>query len=634
MAFTDNSDLYGALHEEGINLVVRHIKRQRPSLFNYGTALIQANPELLCEPIESAPEVTQLITVQPPLPLFGTENFALNYCFQFTGFEIEFHPGNVITLPPQLNPPLQEQRFAFRAEVCGGIGCPSGENRRAVDYLINQTRIATKQARSLAEKSVRNPADMLLQSQTVNTGLLAASSAGSRRAFESAGNFQAISPDRIFIPPVHVFPANKIECFCLELFANGQGAINGPIGNQQISIKLDGLEIVDLAPEGLENSLECYFLLVVNNVILPQVNEAISELLFGVIELGESGSMTISSPGAVPHNPAIEENQLKLFINLEEFSLDIPPIVVDNETEEAPEFTKTIKNRVRTGPSHITAALSEDAFLRIFGTIRDHTTFNFKVEPRIIINTALGKVSAEADIKFHLDDGNISFENNNTIKIDELDIKWDKLQVKLHFDLPKICTPKVCVPFTDICTPQWCVFEDDSDFTITLNIPAIFTSEISINARPKVYYGIGTPNLWLIFLDPIGPVDVDIIDVSDTIGDILDDAIEAVVDALDLPDFVKEGLGLLADVIRNLLDIGDDAGEWIADLIFNTLGVSAGIDDLIANNLANKNPVFKLEDPVEIMPAEGALIPVKIPIEFIGVEVNADEMVISVDIKE
>ena len=35
MAFTDNCDLYAAVHEDGINLIARHILRQRPSLFNY-----------------------------------------------------------------------------------------------------------------------------------------------------------------------------------------------------------------------------------------------------------------------------------------------------------------------------------------------------------------------------------------------------------------------------------------------------------------------------------------------------------------------------------------------------------------------------------------------------------------------
>jgi hypothetical protein len=33
MAFTDNCDLFGAAHEHGANRVIRHIMRQRPSLF-------------------------------------------------------------------------------------------------------------------------------------------------------------------------------------------------------------------------------------------------------------------------------------------------------------------------------------------------------------------------------------------------------------------------------------------------------------------------------------------------------------------------------------------------------------------------------------------------------------------------
>ena len=42
MAHTDHSDVYGALHEEGINRVVTHLQHKRPSLFNYGTARVVA----------------------------------------------------------------------------------------------------------------------------------------------------------------------------------------------------------------------------------------------------------------------------------------------------------------------------------------------------------------------------------------------------------------------------------------------------------------------------------------------------------------------------------------------------------------------------------------------------------------
>ena len=38
MAFTDNRELSCAVHEDGVNRVIRHIMRQRPSLFNYAIA--------------------------------------------------------------------------------------------------------------------------------------------------------------------------------------------------------------------------------------------------------------------------------------------------------------------------------------------------------------------------------------------------------------------------------------------------------------------------------------------------------------------------------------------------------------------------------------------------------------------
>ena len=67
MPFTSNCDFYVAIQDAGINRVVRHVMRQRPSLFNYGTALLAQNTHLLCAAIDVAPEVTlagnPLITV-------------------------------------------------------------------------------------------------------------------------------------------------------------------------------------------------------------------------------------------------------------------------------------------------------------------------------------------------------------------------------------------------------------------------------------------------------------------------------------------------------------------------------------------------------------------------------------------
>ena len=39
MAFTDHSDLFAAVHENGINATIGQLMLQRPSLFNYATLL-------------------------------------------------------------------------------------------------------------------------------------------------------------------------------------------------------------------------------------------------------------------------------------------------------------------------------------------------------------------------------------------------------------------------------------------------------------------------------------------------------------------------------------------------------------------------------------------------------------------
>ena len=39
MAFTDHSDLFAAMHENGINATIGQLMLQRPSMFNYVTIL-------------------------------------------------------------------------------------------------------------------------------------------------------------------------------------------------------------------------------------------------------------------------------------------------------------------------------------------------------------------------------------------------------------------------------------------------------------------------------------------------------------------------------------------------------------------------------------------------------------------
>ncbi|MDP2659402.1 MAG: hypothetical protein Q8R28_01555 [Dehalococcoidia bacterium] len=273
MPFTANSDLYGAIHEEGINRVAAHIMKQRPSLFNYGTALVAANPRLLCEPINAAPAVTMrgnpLITIENPLPVLGTDGaFGVNFCVQLTKAEIDFHPGNVLVLPPELSPPLAPQHLAFRVRVCGGLGCPPK------GYLDT------------------------IQLPPPPTG---------------KPNQDRPEPK---LPPT-ALPTEKLECFCIDLFVVAHVEVTGLSGHQILLTKVDGLEIVDIEPKGLENSLECYLNLLIRLVVLPRTSFAIEKLVFDILKLGTVTLKASPTSASIPHNPAIENDELRVFIDLE-----------------------------------------------------------------------------------------------------------------------------------------------------------------------------------------------------------------------------------------------------------------------------------------------------------------------------
>src|SRR5690606_3974969 len=130
MAFTDESDLFGSVHEDGVNLVVRHLMRQRPSLFNYATPTFHARPDLFCRPIDAAKSVKDaqnpLFTEQEPLPVFGTPfPMGIDFCLQLTEARVDFSPQDM-DLPPELGE-LPPQRLALEASACAGLSCPPRE---------------------------------------------------------------------------------------------------------------------------------------------------------------------------------------------------------------------------------------------------------------------------------------------------------------------------------------------------------------------------------------------------------------------------------------------------------------------------------------------------------------------------
>ena len=269
MPFTDNCDLYGAIHEDGINRVVRHIMRQRPSLFNYGTADVAADPERWCSKVDYTPDVKKygnpIFTVENYLPVLGADSppVSLSFCAQLTDAKLDFHPSNVISLPAELSPPLQEQRFSLHFRICGSIGCPSD-----------------KQVDGIQPTPPSQPAEGVKQP-----------------------------------PPVILH--GQLNCFCLDVFAIGHFERVSVAGKDSLLGKVDDMDIVDIKPDALEENIICYLKTAVNVILREKLTIPYEKFFFSFSLLGLATVSLFPTPNPpIPHNPAVEDDQLKVFLTM------------------------------------------------------------------------------------------------------------------------------------------------------------------------------------------------------------------------------------------------------------------------------------------------------------------------------
>jgi len=599
MALTDNCDLFLALHEAGINRVLRHFARQRPSFLNYGSGGVVADPSRLCVEVQPHPVVLQrqnpLVGAGPVLPVIGTNGvYQVDYAAQVTALEVDLSPGD-IALPAELNPPLDDQSFAVHARVCGGLGCPTED----ADQL---------------PRPIRPP-----------------------------GHARVARDDGV------VIPSRELTCFCLDVFAVGGVDFVGPVGGQHLLGRLDQLEIVDVTPAELENIVECYLKLVARLALLPRLSVPIIQFTQDLIGLAAVTLEPTPNSPALPNNPALEDDQLKVFLEV----TAVPPGPPGGGGGAGPPVVPGVpRPRVRAGPFDATAAMSEQSVRDVFAVIRDGFVFSDSG------SGDFGPFTVSYDVAAHLEDGTIELRNDNTIRISELDVEFDTLAVCLGIDIPEICVGGFCIipnPFGGCIleAPEICVFSGDPDIEVCLDIGGIITSEISAVLAPLTKYSInpgrtpamndwdakdaGVPNHWQLFVDPVS-IDFDLFDIADIVGDLLEDALDAAIDVLlgPLPgwakDLVKAILGPIIDLVRTILDFGDDLGEWLADILGTSLGLFNIILTAIADYLAQDRPLFEVEDPVQLLPGTAVLIPVLIPVEFIGVRVTEDELFLEADI--
>ena len=295
MALTDSSHLLAAMHEDAFNRVLQHIMRKRPSLFNYGTQWvadqwekrlcdIPAVDELVLRPTNepNAPVTPDpVVTVEDPIPVLGTNGaYGLNFAAQIVGLTIDFHPSN-LDLPPELGSELTPQHFVATGRGCAGLGCPHPRILDAYNPPVGVDRGA---------RDRRDPRD--------------------RHDFDDVGWADPDDDDSESV----TLPTESLTCFCLDLFIVGRFEITGPPSFEYVEMKLRGLEIVDIEPVDLESNLECYLRTLAHLVLLPRLRLALSTYTFALLD--DQVKVTLEANTVVPNNPAVEDDQLKVFVDM------------------------------------------------------------------------------------------------------------------------------------------------------------------------------------------------------------------------------------------------------------------------------------------------------------------------------
>jgi hypothetical protein len=261
------ADLYAAISDDAVNRIIERLHARAPYLFNYVAPSIKlltdpqgafigiADNWLTCSDVEPNPPpgIPRYRRI-PPLQLPGIA-VKLPCSIQLIELKIDFQPSDTIVLPEELLPPLAAQRFAIRAMVQFGLACVPAA---AVGF----------------------------------PGL---------RTFG----------DNIPVTQFPVLPVESLTCFIVQIFAVGHLTVDA--ASQQITMQVDGLEILDVAPPGFEEAIECYLIAMLKGAILPGLVLALQTIPINT--LGLTAVTPTLTPG-LPNNPAVEQNELRVWLDL------------------------------------------------------------------------------------------------------------------------------------------------------------------------------------------------------------------------------------------------------------------------------------------------------------------------------
>lgn len=248
------------------------------------------------------------------------------------------------------------------------------------------------------------------------------------------------------------------------------------------------------------------------------------------------------------------------------------------------------------------------------------------INPPFKGGNALGPIWLGVDAQIHVEGAaDIQFEPTDTFLVKEFLIGWDKFILLLGFNLPPVRVGRFCIlrvpedaPFlAGECLlefPGGVLFGGNPDLgPIKINLNAIITYIVTeISGRYTI--GIRKDGAYQkVYADPQA-VDVHPISVNNTFGKLpalLQAAVAtasaqmlALIPEAWLVDVVLGILGFptVTTYLLSLLDIGDDAEEWLMEKLNTSIGIDNLIYQAIFGSVLSRNELFKIDDPYPFVP--------------------------------
>src|SRR5262249_32987841 len=120
-------------------------------------------------------------------------------------------------------------------------------------------------------------------------------------------------------PQVVLPPDQQLICVCLDAFAVGGLRFKEYFQHFFLEPFVDRIEIADLQPAGLESAIECVIDATLRLGFLPKLRILLKKItrdLTDAVSISVEPKPVPVSP-QVPNNPALEDNEVRAFIDLE-----------------------------------------------------------------------------------------------------------------------------------------------------------------------------------------------------------------------------------------------------------------------------------------------------------------------------